>query len=391
MERIVEVKLPPIERLVVRNAVIPYVRAFKNFIEENDLYTLDSGVWGNPNRLSITWGNNNHYNVIVNKAPQDGDVTINGAGYYTPYWNQDDRAALIAAVADGVAIVKPFSMTVYDIRDEFVRLVKNGATMCTLWKTAGVFDFKNIKKKHKNLWGIIGQVMQYIYMTDAPQILTVKIEKFEHSKGAAYYHHENSCWWGQHQASAELFSADDDSYAIMAYDDDGVSVGRAWLYGNAENGVIFNPYDALENDNGEHILKALFPDVKLASLREIERKVDGPYINSGTHFKYGDYSKIPYFEGRAVTCHLCGDMIHESESYTSENDGCVYCQDCYWDIFSSCEDCGHEEYATDLTHTVNGFVCHGCIHHYESCAECNEYHPYGDINSETGKCENCGV
>ena len=37
MERIVEVKLPPIERLVVRNAVIPYVRAFKNFIEENDL------------------------------------------------------------------------------------------------------------------------------------------------------------------------------------------------------------------------------------------------------------------------------------------------------------------------------------------------------------------
>ena len=72
-----------------------------------------------------------------------------------------------------------------------------------------------------------------------------------------------------------------------------------------------------------------------------------------------------------MTCAECGCVIEENDDYY-EVDGKFYCEDCYDELFETCEDCGCRHYRDEM-YWIEGYdhyVCEDCYDDYEECANC---------------------
>jgi hypothetical protein len=92
------------------------------------------------------------------------------------------------------------------------------------------------------------------------------------------------------------------------------------------------------------------------------------------------------------TCDGCSDTCH-TDYLNSANDSC-YCNDCYTDRYTSCDDCGDYERNDDTT-TVYGsngrqrVVCHDCRDdNYGWCDPCDEYVHEDNYHSDN-MCNGC--
>jgi hypothetical protein len=97
-------------------------------------------------------------------------------------------------------------------------------------------------------------------------------------------------------------------------------------------------------------------------------------------------------------CRACGmeidlddedDIVHQVEGYW-------YCEDCFGDRFTTCEDCEEIVSRDDTCRTANDkYVCNSClIDYYSSCDDCQEYFdkensPLNDIGGDKYVCDDC--
>lgn len=71
-------------------------------------------------------------------------------------------------------------------------------------------------------------------------------------------------------------------------------------------------------------------------------------------------------------CENCGEAIYDEDDVYYDNDGNGYCEYCFHELFTYCEDC-NEYYRNEDTHdTIHGtYVCDRCFdRYYTECCEC---------------------
>jgi len=76
-------------------------------------------------------------------------------------------------------------------------------------------------------------------------------------------------------------------------------------------------------------------------------------------------------------CNNCDRWNHEDFCHPAGYDN--YCETCYYDIFTRCEDCEESVYNEDAISVEGGerLVCSSCHDSYNLCCECGDYY-YGD-------------
>jgi len=87
-----------------------------------------------------------------------------------------------------------------------------------------------------------------------------------------------------------------------------------------------------------------------------------------------------------VVCQNCSCKIEEDD--LQEFEGENYCQKCFGDLFSYCEQCDETVNADDMVCVNNGdYVCESCRDdNYTCCDDCGEYVPNDDCLCIDGRC-----
>jgi hypothetical protein len=80
-----------------------------------------------------------------------------------------------------------------------------------------------------------------------------------------------------------------------------------------------------------------------------------------------------YDDEDCVRCEECGEEIHVDDTY-EDDDGNIYCEQCYYDIHTACERCGREVHRDDTYITDSGYgpYCTDCYYElYDRCTHCD--------------------
>lgn len=248
---------------------------------------------------------------------------------------------------------------------------------------------------------------------------------------------------------------------ILVCKNKGYVIGRALLHKQVENcdtGETFGMMDRIYHKDAPVLAAFKIWAKKHGYMRKLEQKlhennyvtpkgdiVHLPHLRLATHGIYEhDYEKVPYVDTFNVyietdpeglyswqdeeddrdichcltsttgydrdsfftescwpTCCMCGEGCRDDD-YETDDEGNVYCRDCFEDSYAHCaEGCGRiictdgdtdAEYIEDV-----GFVCPTCLrNHYTKCSACREYHSdneyedYIDENGKEGKiCREC--
>jgi len=102
----------------------------------------------------------------------------------------------------------------------------------------------------------------------------------------------------------------------------------------------------------------------------------------GTIFELGDDRETLCDECREhyYICDRCGERVHEDNLCTSNNYE-NFCEDCYNDVYTTCEHCGHEIRRRESTYAHGDYYCHGCFSDlFTYCHRCDEIIHIDDAN-----------
>lgn len=245
-----------------------------------------------------------------------------------------------------------------------------------------------------------------------------------------YKESDSSCWWDSYD-EGRLHFINDAGFSIRRYkanENNFYPMGRVWAYldyiNNSEVLVIFNLYDDdCKNINkySEFIIKALTSltgrkyfcnEVTLHSpysgnekilwingnraviISNYENKGKLQYENSidFNNDIFSDYDKENYY-----TCENCNCRLYdEDDFFYSENDGCIYCEECYSRLHGTCIECGTTFHNSELITIGSGYdsVCQNCYSdYYFTCDNCNEVihtdNCIYDELSDSNYCEDC--
>lgn len=174
-----------------------------------------------------------------------------------------------------------------------------------------------------------------------------------------------SCFWSSN-ATARITLQDNEALAIRFYQD-GDGFARAWVARLEDNQyIVFNGYGL-----PTHTIASIMADFLKLSHHQIWLTNYGTthgtiWINGGTGFIIGTPDQIREihawdlrYEVEHTQCYNCGDVMSYDESYRGNDDN-DYCQDCFYDLFDSCERCG-EAFEIGEGHEVNGEIwCDYC-------------------------------
>lgn len=110
----------------------------------------------------------------------------------------------------------------------------------------------------------------------------------------------------------------------------------------------------------------------------------GYYSNDGSNYLIGCSDDCA--DVNRERCDDCNCVVDEDDRYFDE-EGTVFCQDCYDSRFSYCEECENAVPNDSMVpvHDSRGceeFVCESCRdRHYAECWECGDYHPNDSLVS----------
>jgi len=100
-----------------------------------------------------------------------------------------------------------------------------------------------------------------------------------------------------------------------------------------------------------------------------------------------------------IECENCHEVLHESESHTAVEfrfgDGheITICDSCRRHDFRTCANCGELVRYDDLSDSVDGYICPGCIDEYIRCYNCGTYiredEAYYDDEDNVYYCPSC--
>ena len=115
---------------------------------------------------------------------------------------------------------------------------------------------------------------------------------------------------------------------------------------------------------------------------------DGEHVADSETGLLSDYANI---------CQGCDGSIHEENVYRSEDGAGPYCEECYHERYTSCEDCGVEAWSEDTVYIdcENMTVCDTCADSdFFRCENCSEMFRvddahYSDDGVDGPYCEDC--
>jgi hypothetical protein len=297
---------------------------------------------------------------------------------------------------------------------------------------------KRIRKHYKKIYGVclpdsliskIGQIAES-HMTKMQHLYFDFTDRFDWSAGD--FGDTGSCYWGENNAAREVMQdnqctavrfyhmpqrshTDDLVYANLGY-------ARAWIFNDLpfEGMIIFNAYN-MPLIKVTRVLASLFNwDYKRISLYN-EGNVSGlvwlnnnespnhdndpikDHIPGGKAYILGkteDIKGITEWDmemdtagARGVDCYGCENHYNEDRMIYVERASEYYCDDCYCERFTTCEDCNTIEYDEDSYYIerVGYSVCSSCFTDYSACEDCHE-HVYNEdlYNTPDGRvCQGC--
>lgn len=208
-----------------------------------------------------------------------------------------------------------------------------------------------------------------------------------------------SCYWGSNEQAREVLQ-EHGALAVRFYkDDDGY--GRAWFVQTPDFYIVFNGY-GYDTLTIARVLSAWmnvqYRKIQLVNNGETSGLV---WINGGIGYAIGTPEKIEgirsfdlRFDVPFVTyCSRCDDRIEREDAVYFGPDDHEYCEDCYYDLFSSCDHCGEVYFDDDLTYVHDSeLVCVWCRdRHYSHCSKCGDWHRNADvvIIDQRPYCETC--
>jgi len=149
-------------------------------------------------------------------------------------------------------------------------------------------------------------------------------------------------------------------------------------------------------DGGVYVLLQKNKVLKISAcpilLREIEIKtnliLDDYYIN-----RIDEYVKINI--NRQITCSGCGKIVDNNgqDVELPEDSEEVFCRDCYWKIYTSCDICNGEVLREEAHSSIDyDNLCDSCYdNHYVTCKNCNKEFNIDECIEEDYNyyCEDC--
>lgn len=213
----------------------------------------------------------------------------------------------------------------------------------------------------------------------------------------------NSCWWTNYSEARDCLT-DNGGLAVRFYeageDDDGgdVGKGRAWLAPYKDMYVLFNGYGF--NNATRAIAKLLSEFFGLSYKRvDLDNYNDTMYINDDSGYIIGPIDVISTITSVELEmgdagekCESCGRRLNEDNTYTTPNGMHSYCESCYGEHYTSCEQCGEDHEVGDMTEADGSDYCPRCIQRYfTQCSVCETYHRDRDDTEIDGNhyCEDC--
>lgn len=196
-----------------------------------------------------------------------------------------------------------------------------------------------------------------------------------------------SCWWGSYEQGKEIF-LDAGGMAVRFYDSEGDGLGRAWFAKYRTGYIVFNGY-GMGGDSTLKIAQIVAHYLGMSYKRiHLTNHNDLMYINSDMGYAIGEASAIERFNSvefeygeRGYTCDHCGETVGEDYTFSGPNGHGTYCESCYYNLFSSCENCCETFYQSEMTYVRDhGEYCNDCLREsFSYCEGCHEYHPDDDV------------
>ena len=228
---------------------------------------------------------------------------------------------------------------------------------------------------------------------------------------------DNSCWWGGYEESKDVF-IDNGGLGLLWHKDEDPDngIGRVWIapiteyirpFGYQPILALFNQYGEdqtgtpLKIDDTARMINTILPETNYIHADLInDYNDDIPYIN-GNHavmvksntVQINSYSiHLEWGDDNSFQCQECSERLADEECYYDDQ-GNIYCEDCYNENFTRCHCCDNEVYRGDAYTDYNGYdICYRCYdRYYFTCDGCSEVYPQEDaISTEDGTyCESC--
>lgn len=189
-----------------------------------------------------------------------------------------------------------------------------------------------------------------------------------------------SCLWG---TSALEDMMDGGVWAIRFYEDD-AGIARAWLYDTGNYYILWNGYGFASQPT--LTIARIFAKFVNASYKKIWLTNNGTsdgaiYINNGSGYAIGALETIEDIRSDDLEigesfygyCEHCGRTLYYEDDayYVDPHD---YCEDCYHNLFATCDVCGETYDADDTQYIDQRVVCDDCLERdYTRCEQCGEW------------------
>lgn len=105
----------------------------------------------------------------------------------------------------------------------------------------------------------------------------------------------------------------------------------------------------------------------------------------------GDWYCDDCFTDLFTSCDRCGSTVDNDEAIRTPNDS-YYCESCFARVCFHCADCGEAEYNSHGgTNAAEQAVCRDCTENYTYCEDCNTTVHTDDYDFDAGCCNECQI
>lgn len=240
----------------------------------------------------------------------------------------------------------------------------------------------------------LGNLAKSHYQEPTPYVFEF-VNKFNWRKGD--FGDPHSCYWGSNKAARQVLT-DNGAFAVRFYNAEQKGIARAWFVKLETFAIVFNGY-GFPGDATLTIVKILAGFFTLPYTR-IHLENNGHasglvYINGGVGYTIG-HTDITFHDFQWETpyeheCRDCGNGLNEDDVYWGL-DNEPYCQDCFYESFEYCSQCGETCWRDNSYYVNDETYCPSC---YERdcfyCEECGEDYLIGEAHEFQGRlyCESC--
>jgi len=253
-----------------------------------------------------------------------------------------------------------------------LRVEEQGEYVGSLTKRIGKYLSKtNQGKLSESLRNNIGNIITNHTPSDSIYYLDFT-QNFDWSAGD--FEPQSSCYWDvNYRHLARSFMSDCGFWAVRFYCNNKFRIsdglGRAWIAPFEDHLIMFNPYmfdTACPSAEITHVLKKLFGCSSKTIMLSNNEASDGYlWINQGAGTAFGSSDVLSELNSHidlqvpTIYCdECCEEIIDNSHKYEHEDN--AYCERCFPDRFSFCNECDRYRCANEVAYRCGRYICYEC-------------------------------